>query len=99
MLSTAGTQLIRDSNKVYEMHTLVTLPKYSGQGAGSMLVDWGKQRAQDRRLHVRVASMQQAVGFYKKMGFKTVGENEVGVVMMFLQSDLPGNIKGEDGRG
>ncbi|EXJ71788.1 uncharacterized protein A1O5_05598 [Cladophialophora psammophila CBS 110553] len=49
-----------------------TSPKYQRQGAASLLLDWGLERADDRGLAAYVESAPAALRLYEKYGFKEV---------------------------
>ncbi|OQU98400.1 hypothetical protein CLAIMM_04194 [Cladophialophora immunda] len=49
-----------------------TSPKYQKQGAASLLVQWGLERADDRGLPAYVESAPAALRLYEKHGFKEV---------------------------
>ncbi|EXJ86048.1 hypothetical protein A1O1_06417 [Capronia coronata CBS 617.96] len=49
-----------------------TSPKYQKQGAGSLLLDWGLERADDRGFATYVEASPAAVRLYRKQGFAEV---------------------------
>ncbi|EXJ77805.1 hypothetical protein A1O3_10034 [Capronia epimyces CBS 606.96] len=49
-----------------------TSPQYQRQGAGSLLLDWGLERADDRGLATYVEASPAAVRLYQRHGFKEV---------------------------
>ncbi|KIW95123.1 uncharacterized protein Z519_03707 [Cladophialophora bantiana CBS 173.52] len=51
-----------------------TSPKYQRQGAASLLLDWGLERADDRGLAAYVESAPAALRLYEKYGFKEVSK-------------------------
>lgn len=51
---------------------LHTDPEYQGRGAGSALMEWGKQRAGELGLPIYLESSAKGHGFYKKHGFRDV---------------------------
>ncbi|EXJ58569.1 hypothetical protein A1O7_05996 [Cladophialophora yegresii CBS 114405] len=51
-----------------------TCPKYQNQGAASLLLKWGLDRADDRGLSVYVESAPMALRLYKKHGFQEVSD-------------------------
>jgi GNAT superfamily N-acetyltransferase len=57
---------------VADLHMLHTNPKQQGRGAGSMLLKWGTQKADQLGLPVYLESSPDAHGFYKKYGFADV---------------------------
>lgn len=51
---------------------LYTHPELQGRGAGSLLIDWGKQRAKDLGLSIYLASTPVGHRCYQKHGFEDV---------------------------
>jgi len=51
---------------------LHTDPEFQGRGAGSALMEWGKQRSEELGLPIYLESSTKGHGFYKKHGFKDV---------------------------
>ncbi|KAF1933437.1 acyl-CoA N-acyltransferase [Didymella exigua CBS 183.55] len=54
------------------LHMLHTDPEFQGYGAGSALIDWGKQKADELGLPIYLESSIVGHGFYKKHGFKDI---------------------------
>lgn len=46
-----------------------TDPKYQGQGAATMLIRWGLERAEKEGVPVYLESTLNAVSLYEKLGF------------------------------
>lgn len=51
---------------------LHTDPEYQGRGAGSALMEWGKQRADELGLPLYLESSAVGHGFYLKHGLKDI---------------------------
>lgn len=49
-----------------------TNPKYQNQGAASKLLEWGLERADDKRLAAYVEGAPAGLRLYEKFGFKEV---------------------------
>ncbi|KAF2678956.1 hypothetical protein K458DRAFT_422618 [Lentithecium fluviatile CBS 122367] len=54
------------------LHMLHTDPKQQGRGAGSALLKWGMQKADELGLPAYLESSPNAHGFYKRHGFGDV---------------------------
>ncbi|KAF2630210.1 acyl-CoA N-acyltransferase [Macroventuria anomochaeta] len=54
------------------LHMLHTDPEYQRRGAGSALMEWGKQKADELDLPIYLESSTKGYGFYQKHGFKDV---------------------------
>lgn len=55
-----------------DLHMLHTDPKQEGRGAGSALLKWGTQKADELGLPAYLESSPNAHDFYKKYGFEDV---------------------------
>ncbi|OAL36935.1 hypothetical protein AYO20_03704 [Fonsecaea nubica] len=51
-----------------------TSPKYQKQGAASLLLQWGLERADDRGLSIYVESAPAALRLYERHGFKEISK-------------------------
>ena len=51
---------------------LHTDPEYQGRGAGSALMDWGKQKADELGLPMYLESSTKGHGFYQRHDFQDV---------------------------
>jgi GNAT superfamily N-acetyltransferase len=51
---------------------LQTDPDFQGHGAGSALINWGKQKADELGLSIYLESSTVGHGFYKKHGFRDI---------------------------
>jgi GNAT superfamily N-acetyltransferase len=70
---------------------LVTHPDYRRQGAGSTLIQWGCDRADEEGVHVYVDAHQAAAPLYRKFGFRERTDVEVdlqGALPMVRESQL-----------
>lgn len=60
-----------------DLHMLHTDPTYQGCGAGSALMEWGIQKADELRLPIYLESSPKGHRFYQKHGFKDVKVLEI----------------------
>jgi N-acetylglutamate synthase-like GNAT family acetyltransferase len=51
--------------------------QFEGQGAGSVLLQWGLDKAESEQLPVYLESTLESSSFYEKRGFKQVAEMNV----------------------
>ncbi|KAL4793746.1 putative GNAT family acetyltransferase [Aspergillus venezuelensis] len=65
----AGERLL-GSTPYYSLSYIGTDPKYERCGAGSMLVNWGLERARRENVPAALESTKNAWAFYEKLGFK-----------------------------
>ena len=52
--------------------SLATKPKHQGKGVGSMLLQWGTERADGAGLEIYLESTKEGKPLYEKFGFETV---------------------------
>lgn len=62
---------------VLDLHMLHTDPEFQGRGAGSALMEWGKERADELGLPIYLESSAAGHGFYQKHGFEDAEVLEV----------------------
>ena len=60
------------ANRGLDLHMLHTDPEYQRRGAGSALMEWGKQKADELGLPIYLESSAKGYPFYKKHGFEDV---------------------------
>ena len=68
------TRFYKPYPKSYHLEVLATSPKHRNKGAASALVQWAIDAAAKEDAIVGTEPGTQAAGFYRKMGFVTVGE-------------------------
>jgi GNAT superfamily N-acetyltransferase len=56
---------------------LGTRPEYQHLGAATALVQWGIQKAREERLALTLFSSEQALGLYRKLGFREIAKCHV----------------------
>jgi ribosomal protein S18 acetylase RimI-like enzyme len=67
---------------VYKLHKLYVLPQTHGKGYGKMLIDEIKTRLATlgvKTLDLNVNRANKAIGFYERMGFHIVKEEDVAI--------------------
>ncbi|RLL98080.1 hypothetical protein CFD26_106066 [Aspergillus turcosus] len=69
MLEKERNKFFRDK-RFYYLDMLATHPDYRRQGAGSMLIQWGCDRADEEGLPAYVDAHQAAAPLYQKFGFR-----------------------------
>lgn len=52
-------------------------PEYQRQGIGSLLLEWGKKKADETRARIWLSSTPQAVSTYERNGWKVVERYDV----------------------
>ena len=65
---------------VYKLHKLYVLPQTQGQGLGKLLIEATKERLRSipvNKLDLNVNRANPALGFYKKLGFKIIYEEDI----------------------
>ena len=58
--------------QIAELDSLNTLPKYQGQGLGSMIMEWGVEKGEALGVPSIILSTDVAYGFYLKYGYREV---------------------------
>ncbi|KAJ4262908.1 hypothetical protein NW762_006521 [Fusarium torreyae] len=84
-LENARQQVMVGQKKHYYLDTLVTHPDYQRRGAGSMLVKWGCDLADEAGVGIYVDASKAGAPLYQKFGFthkKLEGEAESDIVPM-----------------
>ena len=67
-------------NAVADLDTLATHPDYQGRGAGSMLVKWGCDLADEHGVAAYVDASKAGAKLYQKFGFVDESEPDAGDV-------------------
>jgi ribosomal protein S18 acetylase RimI-like enzyme len=76
-------------DKQLNLMVLATHPDYQRRGAGTALLDWGKQKAKEEGLKLTLFSSPQGYKLYRKMGFEEVGVTHIQVDGEEELLDLP----------
>jgi len=76
-LFNANKREILDTRPYYVLDTLVTLPEHERRGAGSMLVRWGCDRADEAGVEAYLEASPMGAPMYAKHGFIAVKEVEL----------------------
>jgi GNAT superfamily N-acetyltransferase len=84
------------SGRVAEIEELHVLPRWIGQGFGRALFEHAVQSASQRgAVRLRWTTEQNAVGFYERMGGRTIGSEASGIVgedpLTVMELALPRN--------
>lgn len=69
-----------EDRKVFKLHKIYILPENHGKGYGKILIDEVKKRvraAGSQALDLNVNRHNPAKGFYEKLGFKIIAEEDV----------------------
>jgi GNAT superfamily N-acetyltransferase len=60
------------NKKCWRLEWLVTAKEYLNQGAASMLVNWGLEKAEQDHLPIALESTAESTAYYEKRGFKII---------------------------
>lgn len=71
-----GLCSIEEHAEFYEVHDLWLLPAYMGRGWGALLLQEAFTQTCKRGKPIQLDADPNAMGFYEKMGFTTVGQIE-----------------------
>lgn len=77
-------------NPVTRLHKIYVLPETQGKGIGKMLIDKAEALAREnesRALSLNVNRYNNALGFYQKIGFEIVGEEDIDIGHGYLMED------------
>jgi len=86
---------------VYRLHKLYILPGLQGKGIGKLLIKFIINEIKDSGIHwleLNVNKQNQAIEFYRKLGFKIIREEKIEIGRRFFVDDyimampLPGLI-------
>ncbi|KAI7715111.1 hypothetical protein KC353_g6337, partial [Hortaea werneckii] len=69
------------------LEIIATHPQYRGRGAGSMMINWGLERADQDNVEAYLEASPEAVSLYEKLGFENVASTDT-----WIQND---RVKGE----
>lgn len=61
------------------LELVATDPKFQGQGAGSLMLGYGSQRADDEGVEAYLEASPEAVGLYERFGFREAGRTDTWV--------------------
>ena len=76
---------MQETDKAIELHELVLLPEFQGQGIGSQLLKEviDKAKAMNIPAHLGVLKENRAANLYRRLGFIQTGETETHFLMEF----------------
>ncbi|WQF81316.1 Putative GNAT domain, acyl-CoA N-acyltransferase [Colletotrichum destructivum] len=77
-------RLMGEENHYY-LDTLVTHPDYQRRGAGSMLLKWGCELADENGVGAYVDSSKAGRGLYERFGFLDMSESDAGEVASMVR--------------
>lgn len=80
----------QDTNKT-KIHKIYLLPHAQGKGGGAALIDAVKQIAMAKKqsaLTLNVNKYNNALGFYRRLGFVVAGEEDIDIGNGFLMEDF-----------
>ncbi|RMX77828.1 hypothetical protein D0869_09574 [Hortaea werneckii] len=69
------------------LEIIATHPQYQGRGAGSMMINWGLERADQDNVEAYLEASPEAVSLYEKLGFENVASTDT-----WIQNE---RVKGE----
>jgi diamine N-acetyltransferase len=78
-------------NPVTRIHKIYILPETQGKGIGKLLIDKAEALAKENhseKLSLNVNRFNPAVGFYEKLGFETVGSEDIEIGNGYLMEDF-----------
>lgn len=78
------------NNPVTRIHKIYVLPQMQGKGLGKLLVDRVEAVARENQseaLSLNVNRFNKAIGFYQKIGFEIVGEEDIDIGLGYLMED------------
>jgi diamine N-acetyltransferase len=90
-----------ETENVYRLHKLYILPGLQGKGIGKLLIQFIINDIKDSGIHLlelNVNKKNEAIWFYRKLGFKIMGEEKIEIGRRFFVEDyimamsLPGLI-------
>jgi len=76
-----------EDTNIYKLHKLYCLPLTQGKGYGKLLIDevcTGVLNADKHTLDLNVNRHNKAKGFYEKMGFKVIYEEDIAIGPYFM---------------
>lgn len=76
------------SEHVFQLKQMAVSPKYQGKGLGAKLVTFAEDFSKKKGMRkIELHARQSAIGFYKKLGYQTYGEEffEVGIPHISMQ--------------
>ena len=71
-----------EDGSIFKLHKIYVLPENHGRGYGKILIDEVKRRVQSaggQMLDLNVNRHNPARGFYEKLGFQTIAEEDVSI--------------------
>ncbi|GAB1739527.1 hypothetical protein NU219Hw_g4479t1 [Hortaea werneckii] len=69
------------------LEIIATHPQHQGRGAGSMMINWGLERADQDNVEAYLEASPEAVSLYEKLGFENVASTDT-----WIQNE---RVKGE----
>lgn len=79
-LVSIGTFLVQkhqkfEAEKQYRLRAMATSPMVRGENFGKKVIEFAKQELKNRKIDLLWCDAREvAIGFYEKMGFKTIGD-------------------------
>lgn len=86
-----GYEVPYEGKALLKIHKIYLLPQMQGSGYGRQLMQAAERVARERgveRLTLNVNRYNQALGFYKKMGYRTVCEEDIDIGQGYLMEDF-----------
>ena len=77
----------KDEPEIFKLHKLYCLPETQGKGYGRILIDHVFKKVADTgkiALDLNVNKYNKALGFYEKMGFKVIQEEDISIGPYFM---------------
>ena len=77
----------KEDPSVFKLHKLYVLPNNHGKGYGRLLIEEIKQRLIKENIHtldLNVNRYNKAKGFYEKMGFSVIAEEDIPIGPYFM---------------
>ncbi|MCR4274859.1 MAG: GNAT family N-acetyltransferase [Candidatus Campbellbacteria bacterium] len=76
---------MHETDDAIQLHELVLLPEFQGQGIGSEILKESLEqvRAKHKPVRLQVLKKNKAANLYRRMGFKETGETETHIEMEF----------------
>jgi ribosomal protein S18 acetylase RimI-like enzyme len=81
----AGYFSMDETDDLIDLHELVLLPKFQGQGTGTKILNEAIEKAKTKNkvARLQVLKANKAAELYRKLGFSEVGETDTHIKMEF----------------